>query len=334
LTAQNQIAVINPKHLNKRNTAGAMESNNTKETPTAKALAMLSAFASVGARAFNKTILDIRGEEVKGLYRGNRSLEELRRTIASDLHNAERNQHSVVIRPLFKTPLLIQLDDLDRATVQKIAPLAFMVIRTSAGKDGSGNYQAWVAVNDAPADREAAKQFVRRVKKASDADGEASGSTRIAGSLNFKTAYAPEFPRVEITHANAGHMTTIAALEQAGFVAPQESPRPPLPARGERRTGRYPSKPQGWRNWPSYEMCLNGAPKGTSGNPKRSLADFTWCRTAIEWGWSKEATASHLMEVSAKAKENGRAYAELTAERAEQSVERNPYRERPAPRPA
>jgi len=311
-----------------------MESNNTKETPTAKALAMLSAFASVGARAFNKTILDIRGEEVKGLYRGNRSLEELRRTIASDLHNAERNQHSVVIRPLFKTPLLIQLDDLDRATVQKIAPLAFMVIRTSAGKDGSGNYQAWVAVNDAPADREAAKQFVRRVKKASDADGEASGSTRIAGSLNFKTAYAPEFPRVEITHANAGHMTTIAALEQAGFVAPQESPRPPLPARGERRTGRYPSKPQGWRNWPSYEMCLNGAPKGTSGNPKRSLADFTWCRTAIEWGWSKEATASHLMEVSAKAKENGRAYAELTAERAEQSVERNPYRERPAPRPA
>jgi len=311
-----------------------MESNNTKETPTAKALAMLSAFASVGARAFNKTILDIRGEEVKGLYRGNRSLEELRRTIASDLHNAQRNQHSVVIRPLFKTPLLIQLDDLDRATVQKIAPLAFMVIRTSAGKDGSGNYQAWVAVNDAPADREAAKQFVRRVKKASDADGEASGSTRIAGSLNFKTAYAPEFPRVEITHANAGHMTTIAALEQAGFVAPQESPRPPLPARGERRTGRYPSKPQGWRNWPSYEMCLNGAPKGTSGNPKRSLADFTWCRTAIEWGWSKEATASHLMEVSAKAKENGRAYAELTAERAEQSVERNPYRERPAPRPA
>jgi len=311
-----------------------MESNNTKETPTAKALAMLSAFASVGARAFNKTILDIRGEEVKGLYRGNRSLEELRRTIASDLHNAERNQHSVVIRPLFKTPLLIQLDDLDRATVQKIAPLAFMVIRTSAGKDGSGNYQAWVAVNDAPADREAAKQFVRRVKKASDADGEASGSTRIAGSLNFKTAYAPEFPRVEITHANAGHMTTIAALEQAGFVAHQESPRHPLPARGERRTGRYPSKPQGWRNWPSYEMCLNGAPKGTSGNPKRSLADFTWCRTAIEWGWSKEATASHLMEVSAKAKENGRAYAELTAERAEQSVERNPYRERPAPRPA
>ena len=43
------------------------------------------------------------------------------------------------------------------------------------------------AVSDAPAENEAAKEFVRRVKKASDADGEASGSTRIAGSLNFKT---------------------------------------------------------------------------------------------------------------------------------------------------
>jgi len=309
------------------------ENDGTNETPTAKALAMLSVFASVGARAFNKTILDIRGDEVKGLYRGNRSLEEMRRTIARDLHDAERNQHSVVIRPLFKTPLLIQLDDLDRATVEKIMPLAFLVFRTSAGKDGTGNYQAWIAVQDAPAEKEAAKVYVRRVKKASDADGEASGSTRIAGSLNFKTAYAPNFPRVEITHTNAGHMTSMAALEQAGFVAPQEKPRPPRPALAP-RTGRYPSRPAGWRQWPSYEMCLNGAPKGTSGNPKRSLADFTWCRTAIEWGWSVEATAGHLMEVSTKAKANGEAYAVLTAIRAAESVANNPYRERPTPWPA
>ncbi len=300
---------------------------------TAAALGMLSAFAAVGARAFNKTIVDITGTEVRKLYRGNRSLEELRRTIARDLHDAERNQHSVVIRPLFTTPLLIQLDDLDRATIEQITPFAFMIIRTSAGKDGTGNYQAWVAVKDAPGDKEAAKQFVRRVKKASAADGEASGSTRIAGSLNFKSAYAPNFPRVEITHAKAGYMTTMAELEQAGFVAPQEQPHPPPPALSP-RPARFPVKRAGFRRWPSYEMCLNGAPKGTSGNPKRSLADFTWCRTAIEWGWSKEATAEHLMEVSTKAKENGRAYADMTAERAAGSVERNPYRARSTPRPA
>jgi hypothetical protein len=298
---------------------------------TAAALAMLSAFASVGARAFNKTILDIDGNEVEGLYRGNRSVEELRRSIARDLHDAERNQQSVVIRPLFKTPLLIQLDDLDATKAVQITALAFMVIRTSAGDDGTGNYQAWIAVKDAPADKEAAKDFARRLKKASAADSTASGSTRIAGSLNFKTKYAPDFPRVEITHTKAGHMTSVAALEQAGFVAPREQPRPPRPALSSRRE-RYARS--GWRKWPNYEMCLNGAPKGTSGKPKRSLADFTWCRTAIEWGWSVEATAGHLVEVSTKAKENGEAYAMLTTQRAAESVERNPYRQKPTPRPA
>ena len=90
-------------------------------------------------------------------------------------------------------------------------------------------------MNDAPADKEAAKDFARRLKKASAADSTASGATRIAGSLNFKPKYAPAFPRVEITHANAGHMTSMAALEQAGFVAPREEPRPPLPALSSRR---------------------------------------------------------------------------------------------------
>jgi hypothetical protein len=205
-------------------------------TDNAAALAMLSAFASVGARAFNKTILDIDGNEVKGLYRADRSLEEMRRTIACDLQDAERKEQSVIIRPLFKTPLLIQLDDLNATKAAQITPLAFMVIRTSAGEDGTGNYQAWVAVNDAPADQEAAKDFARRLKKASAADSTASGSTRIAGSLNFKTKYAPNFPRMEITHTKAEHVTSIAALELAGFVAPREQPRPPRPSLSSRHT--------------------------------------------------------------------------------------------------
>ena len=39
--------------------------DKARETATGEALAMLSAFASVGARAFNKTILDIHTNEVK-----------------------------------------------------------------------------------------------------------------------------------------------------------------------------------------------------------------------------------------------------------------------------
>ncbi len=313
-----------------------MENDRANDAPTRKALSMLSAFASVGARAFNKTILDIHGNEVQGLYRGNRTLEELSHTIDRDLQQAEHNQHSIVIRPLFKTPVLIQLDDLDSAKAERLACHAFIIFRTSPGNDGTGNYQAWVAVQDAPAG-EAGKHFARRLRKGNGADTTASGSTRIAGSRNFKLKYQPNFPRIEITHTNAGHVTSMFALEFAGLVAPREEPRPPRPtanALPSRRTG-FALRPR-WKRWPSYQMCLAGAPESTSrpGNPRRSAADFTWCRTAIEWGWSVEATASHLMEVSTKAQENGESYAALTARRAAESVERNPYREKSTPRPA
>ena len=67
--------------------------------------------------------------------------------------------------------------------------------------------------------------------------------------------------------------------------------------------------------------------------PDISRADFTWCRTAIEWGWSTQATASRLLELSTKAKENGERYAVETATRAAESVERQPYRLKAAPNP-
>jgi hypothetical protein len=300
-----------------------MMGDQTSETPTTKALAMLSAFASVGARAFNLTLTDITGEKVPGGYKPNRPVEDLRRTIGRVLQDAERHRHNVIIRPRSTAATLIQLDDLDAAKAERIAPHSFIVFQTSPA-----NYQAWVAVEPG-----APEDFSRRLRKGTGADATASGSTRIAGSLNFKSKYAPAFPRVDIARTNGGSVTSMAALEQAGFVAPREEPRPPLPSLSS-RPARYPVKRAGWRRWPSYEMCLNGAPKGTSGNPKRSLADFTWCRTAIEWGWSVEATASHLMEVSTKAKENGEAYAAETASSAARSVEIDPYRERRTPRPA
>jgi hypothetical protein len=33
------------------------------------------------------------------------------------------------------------------------------------------------------------------------------------------------------------------------------------------------------------------------------MADFTWCMTAIDWGWNIEETARKLPEVSEKARE-------------------------------
>jgi RepB DNA-primase from phage plasmid len=283
---------------------------------------MLSAFASVGAKAFNLTLTDdANGDKVPGSYRPNTPLELMRRMIGRVLQDAERFRHNVIIRPRCSTATLIQLDDLNAPKAERITPHSFIVFQTSPG-----NYQAWVAVEkDTPED------FSRRLRKGTGADATASGSTRIAGSLNFKAKYAPAYPRVEMTRANAGNVTSMAALEQAGFVAPREEPRPPRPdyKRPTTPTGR-PSR----KKWPNYQFCVSRAPKAHGEDrPDISRADFTWCRTAIEWGWSTEDTAARLMQLSEKARADGERYAVLTATNAAASVERQPYRANSMPRP-
>jgi len=299
-----------------------MREDTAAGTAASQALAMLSAFASVGARAFNLTLTDIAGEKVEGSYRPNAPLEQLRRTIDHVLGDAARRQHNVIIRPRSATATLIQLDDLDFAKAERLAPHSFIVFQTSPA-----NYQAWVAV-----EKGAPEDFSRRLRKGAGADATASGSTRIAGSLNFKTKYAPTFPQVEITHANPGHVTSAAVLDQAGFVAAPEEAKPPRPAYTRPVT---PSGRPSRKKWPSYSFCVQHAPM-THGEdrPDISRADFTWCRTAIEWGWSVQDTASRLMELSSKARENGERYAMLTATNAASSVERQPYRKNSGLRPA
>ena len=56
--------------------------------------------------------------------------------------------------------------------------------------------------------------------------------------------------------------------------------------------------------------------------PDTSRADFVFCMIAITWGWSVDDAAERLMEESAKAHANGKAYAELTARNAALAVER------------
>lgn len=218
-----------------------------------KALAMLSAFASVGARVFDLSITDLTGP-VKGLQRPGRSLEEMRRRIGRDLQDGERNRHNVIIRPRSATALLVQLDDMAHAEVQRIEPLSFLTLRTSPG-----NYQVWLAVSDAPkeSDEAAAKEFRTRVRKGAGADQSATGATRIAGSLNFKVKYAPAFPRVEIERTNAGSMTTVAELDKAGLIAAREEP---AAASVPPEISRPVQKVTGGRRWPDYQRTLQGAP--------------------------------------------------------------------------
>jgi MinD-like ATPase involved in chromosome partitioning or flagellar assembly len=61
--------------------------------------------------------------------------------------------------------------------------------------------------------------------------------------------------------------------------------------------------------------------------PDRSMADFNWCMTAIDWGWSVEDTAVKLPEVSEKATERLRlhdnGYPLVTAKNAAAAVASN-----------
>lgn len=275
-------------------------------TAESQALDTLSAFVSVGAQAFDLTLTDLHGKKPPGGYLSNRSAAELSHAIGAILSNAAPHQHNVILRPR-KNPRaeLIQLDDLKPEDASRLAPFAFLVLSTSPG-----NCQAWIAVSDSVAD------FARRLRKGVNADPTASGATRIAGHPNFKSKYAPSFPTVEITISNPGRIVTRAELETSGFVAPPE-PAQKTPVRvSPTYTGR--------RKWPSYQRCVRSAPPAHGGElrPDISRADFAWCMTAIDWGWSIEDTAARLLQESAKAQENGESYAITTAQNAAAAVER------------
>jgi len=97
------------------------------------------------------------------------------------------------------------------------------------------------------------------------------------------------------------------------MVAP---PLPPAPARVSR----------GNRHWPSYARCVEGAPLNSEETgPDVSRADFVFCMTAITWGWSADEAAARL---SAKARSNGKAYADVTARNAALAVERRRHQPR------
>jgi RepB DNA-primase from phage plasmid len=281
---------------------------DSANTGHSAARAMLDTFSSVGASSFNVTWTNSAGQPRRS--RKGMSLTEITRTMPAMLDAATADRLNLIIRPYGPGVSFIQLDDL---TADKLPPAMFLIIETSPG-----SFQAWLAM----ASRHD-KEFARRVRKGAGADLSASGATRVAGSLNFKDKYAPDFPRVMIRQAEPGRRTSAAELERLGLVAPPDDFAPLPPARS-----------LGNRKWPSYAKALDGAPLNHDGDgPDRSRADYVWCMTAISWGFGIKETGARLMEESSKAREYGRAYADMTATNAALAVERRrqqPRRQRTA----
>ena len=189
---------------------------NSAKTGHTEASAMLEAFASVGATHFDVTWTNAAGD--KELFRRGVSLADLRRTVIAMLDIAPAHQRNVIVRPRGPGVTFIQLDDLKADQLPPLAPAVFLALETSPG-----NYQAWLAL---PGSED--KDFARRLRKGTGADATASGATRIAGSLNFKDKYAPNFPRVAIHAAQPGRQTTPNQLEELGLVAEPEVVAQPL----------------------------------------------------------------------------------------------------------
>jgi len=161
------------------------------QTGDSEAQTMLDAFASVGATQFDVTWTTRSGE--KEWFRRGMSLADLIRTMPAMLDSAPGKQRNIIVRPHGSSVVFIQLDDLAPAMLTRLAPAVFLALQTSPG-----NFQAWLAMTGAEN-----KELARRLRKGTGADATASGATRVAGSLNFKYKYAPNFPRVAMGRRRA-----------------------------------------------------------------------------------------------------------------------------------
>lgn len=300
---------------------------------TAAALRMLDTFTSVGATSFVVTKTDINQQLLWGKTYQTGDLQRLmpamvrtaaiRKPIQTPEGETIMAGENLIIRPKGPGVAFVQLDDLNSEQLDRVRPAAFIIHATSPG-----NHQAWIAVSGVPEGKEHFKEFMRRVRKAVGGnDKSASHATRVAGTENFKTKYAPEFPTVTIVETHPGRVMMPEQLEGLGLLAPPEPvTAPPLKfTRQERnRSGKE-------RQWPSYEMSLAGAPQGQDG-PDRSRADFWWSYLALQRGWSAEDTEVKLLEVSEKARERARAgdpgYVNVTVANAAAWLERGRQKSR------
>ena len=302
-------------------------------TPLAAARAMLDIFASVGAghfhvtwtngeaqprhaRSLRQSLAALGGplphtdnpDWLDAIHIARINAADLNRAIPALLETAFADRLNLNVRPYSESVWFIQLDDIPPDALLRASAAMFLQIETSPGK-----HQAWLAL---PGTHD--RQLARRVRRAACSDPTASGATKIAGSLNVKTRYAPDYPRVAIRAAQLGRTITIEELERLGLVAPAEQFAPVSPPRTS-----TPAFSGTTDKWPSYAMSLDKAPRNRDGNgPDRSRADYWWCFLAIQWGHDIIATADRLMEESRKAREKGRSYAVQTARQAASAVER------------
>jgi RepB DNA-primase from phage plasmid len=188
-------------------------------------------------------------------FRPTQSPAQIKNSLPKLFPGATERQNNIIVRPLSDKVHFVQLDDLDAEGLKRVGEAAFLTLTTSPG-----NHQAWVAVSDIK-EGEEAKDFSRQLRKGAGADKSASGATRVAGTVNYKRKYEPDFPTVKIDEAHPGRVVTKAQLEAMGIVA---APDPETVASEElvkaRQTGPSQYRHRANKTWPNYALSLAGAP--------------------------------------------------------------------------
>jgi hypothetical protein len=268
---------------------------------------MLQAFESVEVERLALTLTTEDRQKID--FRPTLTMNGLRRYLPGLLDRSQLERLNIIIRPRVRIGTrLIQLDDLNVEKVRRVGEYGFLVLETSPG-----NYQVWLAVGASQS------EFVRRLKRGVGADPGASGAVRLAGSMNFKRKYAPNYPRVRLVSADVEQpYANVEHLEQAGLLAAPFPPqREPGLGLSSVRGGRAPNA------WPDYARCVAKAPVAEHGGPDISRADYVWAKIALQrfrWIQQPERVVEKLSALSPKAigkpEGEGLSYCRLTVENA------------------
>lgn len=208
----------------------------------------------------------------------------LRLRLPALLRRNEEQGESLIVRPVGGH--LIQMDDCDRATLERLAPFARVAIETS-----DGSFQSWLAlpVGTDRTERDAIR--ARILRALGGVDRSASGAMRWPGSINQKPGRGGF--RVRLINASPGRFVTVEELEGAGLLAALP---PPMISHSKPRAGRTP------RTWPDYQRCVREALARKDGSPDLSIADKNYCVLALGRGWSESEVEARLCELRDKAR--------------------------------
>jgi hypothetical protein len=181
----------------------------------AEARRAVQAFESVGVREFVVLFHDDRTtakhvETVDG--------PTLRQHLRDYLDRHLNKRESFIVGT--NDPSVIQVDDCDETTRERLAPFAFLTHMTSPG-----SYQAWLCVSEART-RAAIRERLLAHLAPSGANGVPFSATRWPGSRNYKLKHQQAdgaFPLVRLMSVAPGRRVTGADLERSGLLAPPAS---------------------------------------------------------------------------------------------------------------